>query len=74
MEPTQTSLLLILDNTNGQQWTDGYAVVGAGQTWGLNYWWSLDKAEGVYGLAAQHGKEAVGGTCHSGKVNNAMQT
>ena len=35
-------------------------------TWGINYWWNLENAEGVYGLAAAHKRAAVGGTCHSG--------
>jgi len=46
-------------------WTDGYAIVGAGTTFGQNFWWSLDNSEGLYKLAQQYNKEAVGGTCHS---------
>ena len=52
----------------GRPWTEGYAKVGAGLTWGRNYWWNLTNSEGVYPLAANFNREAVGGTCHSGNL------
>ena len=51
---------------NGTHWKEGYANVGAGLTWGRNFWWDLENSVGVYPLAAKHDREAVGGTCHSG--------
>ena len=47
------------------EWEDGYAEVGAGLTFGKNFWWNLKNAKGTYELAAQSHKETVGGTCHS---------
>ena len=46
-------------------WNKGYVIVGAGQTWGQNFWWKLDNADGVYKAAWDNGKEVVGGNCHS---------
>ena len=48
-----------------KDWTEGYVTVGAGQTWGQNFWWKLENAEGVYDVAWKNGKEVVGGNCHS---------
>jgi len=60
---------------DGIPWTEGYATVGAGLTFGQNYWWNMtnekakakgfDVAKGLYPLAAQVNREIVGGTCHS---------
>ena len=44
-------------------WSEGYAEVGAGLTFGKNFWWKL--SDGGYELAKKAGKEMVGGTCHS---------
>ena len=49
----------------GKTWTEGYVTVGAGQTWGQNFWWKLVNAEGVYDAAWKNNKEVVGGNCHS---------
>ena len=51
----------------GNTWLDGYAKVGAGQTWGLNFWWNLENSVGVYKLAAENNREMVGGKIPSGK-------
>ena len=51
---------------DGTHWKEGYAKVGAGLTWGRNFWWDLENSVGVYPLAAENDREAVGGTCHSG--------
>ena len=57
-----------IEGYEGRPWTEGYAKVGAGLTWGRNYWWNLTNSEGVYPLAANFNREAVGGTCHSGNL------
>eukprot|EP00092_Neocalanus_flemingeri_P023096 GFUD01025042.1.p1 GENE.GFUD01025042.1~~GFUD01025042.1.p1 ORF type:complete len:715 (-),score=125.78 GFUD01025042.1:4-1974(-) len=49
----------------GEEWTDGYAVVGAGLTFGNNFWLDIENAEGLYPLAAKHDREICGGSCHS---------
>ena len=54
----------ILD-PQGKRWTQGYAVVGAGLSFGRNFWADLDNSEGTYELAAKVSKEMVGGTCGS---------
>ena len=46
-------------------WTQGYATVGAGQTWGEHFWWSLENSGGVYKEAWNNKREVVGGNCHS---------
>ena len=46
-------------------WTDGYADVGAGLSFGENFWPKLDNAKGLYSLAADQTREIVGGTCRS---------
>ena len=46
-------------------WSEGYAEVGAGLTFGRNFWWAIKNGKGTYELAAQANKEMVGGTCHS---------
>ena len=50
---------------NGRIWTEGYAIVGAGLTFGYNFWTDIENAEGLYPLTAKHNKELVGGSCHS---------
>ena len=51
--------------TTGPVWKDGYAKVGAGLTFGRNFWWKLENAKGTYELAADFHRETVGGTCRS---------
>ena len=46
-------------------WPDGYADVGAGLTFGENFWTEVKNAEGLYKLAANQTREIVGGTCRS---------
>ena len=46
-------------------WKDGYAVVGAGLSFGTNFWTNISNAKGTYALAAEKQREMVGGTCHS---------
>ena len=43
----------------------GYADVGAGLSFGMNFWRSIKNAVGVYQLASESNREIVGGTCHS---------
>ena len=50
----------------GQTWTEGYAKVGAGLTFGPNFWLSLEHGDkDLYSLAMEYGREIVGGTCPS---------
>jgi hypothetical protein len=51
--------------SSGTTWYDGYAKVGAGLTFGQNFWRNLNNSRGTYALAAESGKETVGGTCAS---------
>ena len=39
--------------------------MGAGHTFGPNYWYNLTNAEGLYPLAHKVSREIVGGTCHT---------
>ena len=48
-----------------ESWTDGYADVGAGLSFGENFWPDLENAKGLYNLAADQTREIVGGTCRS---------
>jgi len=54
-----------IKDCQGKTWKDGYATVGAGLTFGENFWREVQNAEGTYELAAQSNREMVGGTCHS---------
>ena len=43
-------------------WTDGFADVGAGLSFGENFWPKLVNAKGLYKLASDQTRELVGGT------------
>ena len=46
-------------------WDGGYADVGAGLSFGKNFWPDLKNGKGLYPLAADVNREIVGGTCRS---------
>jgi hypothetical protein len=54
-----------IEDAQGHKWHDGFAIVGAGLSFGINFWTNLINANGTYELAAKSNREAVGGTCHS---------
>ena len=46
-------------------WEEGFAVVGAGLTFGENYWRDLQEGKGLYDLGKEVNREIVGGDCAS---------
>ena len=54
-----------IEDANGHNWTDGYADVGAGLSFGTNFWNKIKNAEGLYRLSANVSREIVGGSCES---------
>ena len=55
----------VVYNDEGKMWKSGYAEVGAGLTFGKNFWGNVNNSKGVYLLAADANKEIVGGSCNS---------
>jgi len=54
-----------MEDCQGNIWKEGIATVGAGLTFGDNFWPEVINAKGTYALAAESNREMVGGTCHS---------
>ena len=54
-----------IKDAQNHTWSQGYAIVGAGLSFGENFWRDVKNARGVYELAYEANKEMVGGTCHS---------
>jgi len=54
-----------IKDAHGKEWEEGYAIVGAGLSFGMNFWTDIKNAKGTYELAMEANREMVGGTCHS---------
>ena len=59
------NLIDSIEDALGQEWTDGYADVGAGLSFGTNFWNKINNSEGLYRLSAKVDREIVRGSCES---------